>query len=103
MPMIEREVRAASETLDWARKQLGLEWTEVASAVGADRRTIYRWRHGLSAPSPDHRDRIEDVRELRFLLETMFPDTEARVEWLRFQRSVVGHPCRSFVADDWMT
>jgi hypothetical protein len=82
MATIEREVRAANETLDWAREQLSLEWTDVASAVGADRRTIYRWRHGVSAPSPEHRDRIEDLRELRFLLETVFPDAEARVEWL---------------------
>jgi hypothetical protein len=82
MVTIEREVRAANETLDWAHELLGLEWTEVAAAVGADRRTIYRWRRGLSAPSPEHRERIEDMRELRFLLETVFPDSNARLEWL---------------------
>jgi transcriptional regulator with XRE-family HTH domain len=82
MATIEREVRAANETLDWARELLGLEWSEVAAAVGADRRTIYRWRHGVSAPSPEHRERIEDIRELRFLLETVFPDPEARLGWL---------------------
>lgn len=82
MPMIEREVRAARETLGWVREHLGLEWTEIASVVSADRRTINRWRQGLSAPSPEHRDRIDDGRELRFLLETVFPDPEARIEWL---------------------
>lgn len=42
MATIEREVRAANQTLDWAHEKLGLDWTEVAAAVGADCRTIYR-------------------------------------------------------------
>jgi hypothetical protein len=82
MVTIEREVRAANPTLDWAHEILGLDWTEVATAVGADRRTIYRWRQGRSAPSAEHRDRIEDMRELRFLLETVLPEHDARLEWL---------------------
>jgi predicted transcriptional regulator len=57
------------------------DWTEVAAAVDADRRTIYRWRRGLSAPSREQRERIDDMRELRFLLETVLPDSDARLEW----------------------
>lgn len=82
MVTIDREVRAANQTLDWVHDKLGLDWTEVAGAVGADRRTIYRWRRGRSGPSAEHRERIEDLRELRFLLETVLPDWDARLEWL---------------------
>jgi transcriptional regulator with XRE-family HTH domain len=78
----EREARAANQTLDWAHEVLGLDWTEVAAAVGADRRTIYRWRRGRSAPSAENRERIEELRELRFLMETVLPDPDDRVEWL---------------------
>jgi hypothetical protein len=40
-----REARAAIDALDWAHETLSLDWTEVATAVDADRRTIYRWLH----------------------------------------------------------
>jgi len=76
------EARAVNDTLDWAHETLGLDWTEVAAAVDADRRTIYRWRRGLSAPRREQRERIDDMRELRFLLETVPPDPDARLEWL---------------------
>ncbi len=77
-----REARAANDTLDWAHETLSLDRNEVATAVDADRRTIYRWRCGQSAPSREHCERIDDMRELRFLLETVLPDPDARLEWL---------------------
>lgn len=76
------EIEAANRTLDWAREDLGLGWSELGEAIGADRRTLLRWRQGENVPSPEHRERIEDLRELRFLLETLFPDPDARSEWL---------------------
>jgi hypothetical protein len=77
-----REARAVNDTLDWAHEILTLDWTEVAAAVEVDRRTICRWRRGLSAPSREQRERIDDMRELRFLLETVLPEPDVRLEWL---------------------
>lgn len=79
----ERDVASANQTLDWAHEVLGLGWTEVGRAVGADPRTIDRWRRGRSAPASEHWERIHDLRDLRFLLEVVLPDENARREWLR--------------------
>jgi hypothetical protein len=38
-------------------------------------------RRGLSAPSREQRERIDDMRELRFL-ETALPEPDVRLEWL---------------------
>jgi transcriptional regulator with XRE-family HTH domain len=76
------ELDVTNETLEWAHDLLGLDWAEVAGALGADRRTIYRWRRGLSAPSVEHRERIHELRELRVLLEIVLGDDDG-LEWLR--------------------
>jgi uncharacterized protein (DUF2384 family) len=78
----DRQVSAANEILDWAHDVLGLAWAEVASAVGADRRTVERWRRGLSTPDSRHRQRIADMHELRQLLEVVLPEEDSRREWL---------------------
>jgi hypothetical protein len=79
----EREIAAANATLAWAHDVMGLDWNGVANAIGADQRTILRWRQGTTLPSREHRRRIADMRELRVLLELVLPDASNRSEWLR--------------------
>lgn len=63
-------------------RNLDLSYTEIGDVVGVDRRTIYRWRSRESLPSPEHRKRLESVRELLFLLEKVFGDLDQALEWL---------------------
>ena len=76
------QLTAASTTLDWASETLDLSYSEIGDLIGVDRRTIYRWRFEESLPSPSHRRRLESVRELRFLLDKVFEDSEKALEWL---------------------
>lgn len=76
------ELTAASTTIDWASEELDLNYSEIGDVIGVDRRTIYRWRSRESLPSPEHRRRLESVRELRFLLGKVFEDLDGALEWL---------------------
>ncbi len=75
------KARQAAAAVAWARARLGLSLAEVATAVGASARTVARWADGAVAPSPAHRRRLEELGETRHLLETVFPDWTAALEW----------------------
>jgi len=72
----------AGKTVEWAQTELELTAQEVAQAIGANRKTVARWREGQSAPSPEHRRHLERLNQLRYLLETSFRSPEARRRWL---------------------
>lgn len=76
------ELTAAGTTIDWASEELDLNYSEIGGLIGVDRRTVYRWRHHESLPSPTHRMRLESLRELRFLLDKVFEDAEGALAWL---------------------
>jgi len=72
----------AQETMTWVRQALELSELEVGKAVQADRKTIQRWRAGVSAPHPEHRQRLEQLNQLRHLLEQCFRSPGAAQQWL---------------------
>jgi transcriptional regulator with XRE-family HTH domain len=72
----------AEKTVEWAQAELELTLEEVAQALGANRKTIARWRGGQSAPSPEHRRLLERLNQLRYLLETSFRSPEAAQRWM---------------------
>ncbi|MBN1427363.1 MAG: DUF2384 domain-containing protein [Anaerolineae bacterium] len=76
------EKRAAKDTIDQAREIFGLDYVEVASALGVDRRTIFRYRANSSVPSPDVRARLGKIREIAHLLNAVFANHEVQLEWL---------------------
>lgn len=76
------ERRFAQTTVRQAIETLGMTDSEIGRAIGAHRRTVLRYKQANSAPSPAHRSQIEDMAELVFLLRQVFPDEEARQEWL---------------------
>lgn len=76
------EKKAAKDIIEAAREAFGLTYTELASALGVDRRTVLRYRRRASVPSPAVRARMNEAREIRFLLGEVFGDREARWEWL---------------------
>ncbi|HET7585105.1 MAG TPA: antitoxin Xre/MbcA/ParS toxin-binding domain-containing protein [Gemmatimonadaceae bacterium] len=76
-------IEYAEKTVEWAREELELTSEEIATVVGADRKTIARWRDGRSAPSAEHRRHLERLNQLRFLLESSFRSPDAAQRWLQ--------------------
>jgi uncharacterized protein (DUF2384 family) len=83
MATTEREMEAAQETVGWSHDALGLTYEEIGTTIGVSERTLRRWRNGLNLPHRSQRERLEDLRELRFLLGEVFPKPEDQDEWLR--------------------
>lgn len=82
MPRAELAGAYAGKTVEWAREELELTAQEIAQAVGADRKTVARWRDGESTPSPEHRRHLERLNQLRHLLTTSFRSMEVAQRWL---------------------
>lgn len=82
MSTAEARVKAANTTIDWAHDTLSLSYESIAEAIGAHRRSVARWRAGDSVPSLRHRQAMEKLRTLRFLLESIFESPDAAIEWL---------------------
>lgn len=76
------EMRTAEKTILMANKKLGLNFNDVASALGVASRTVYRYRNHESTPAPDVRDRLGKLREILQLLEEAFSDQDAWMTWL---------------------
>jgi uncharacterized protein (DUF2384 family) len=73
---------AIDEIIAWAHDELGLTYDEIGSVIGVTDRTLRRWRTHDQVPHRKQRDRVEDLRELRYLLQSVFPKPEHRQEWL---------------------
>lgn len=72
----------AGSTVEWAQSGLELAIEEIAQTVGADRKTVGRWRAKQSAPTAEHRRHLERLNQLRHLLETSFRSKDAQQRWL---------------------
>ena len=80
---IERlEKKAAKEVVESVHESFGLSYTDVASALGVNRRTLLRYRNKLNIPSPKARAGMEKMREIRYLLHEVFNGKSAENEWL---------------------
>jgi uncharacterized protein (DUF2384 family) len=82
MSPIQIEMRATEETIDWAHDALGLNYREIGSLLQAHERTVMRWKSRETLASPRHRRRVEDLRELRYLLGEVFRDEQGANLWL---------------------
>ncbi len=76
------QAQLAARIVTWAREILELTYPEIGSALEVNRRTVMRWAHSEHAPSIQHLAKLEDLGELRHLLETVFPDAETGSQWL---------------------
>jgi len=81
--VVERlEKKVAKNTIEEAYKSLGLNYAELAIALGVDRRTLLRYRKLRSVPSARVRLRMEKIREIEHLLDEIFDSHEVALEWL---------------------
>ncbi len=76
------QTKAAGDAILMAIKELGLNNNEVASALGVNRRTLYRYKNHENAPSPEVREKLGKLRVIAQLLSEIFIDKEAQFSWL---------------------
>lgn len=76
------EKESAAKAIHRAHEDLGLNYNEVASALGVHRQTVFRYRKHELVPSAEVQDRLAKIRELFFLLDEVFVDRDAQLEWL---------------------
>ena len=78
------EAQSTAELVGWIRTYLGLRYSELGSLAGATTRTAQRWgdARDFTVPSGEHRAKIEQLRELKRLLASTFPDENVALEWL---------------------
>jgi uncharacterized protein (DUF2384 family) len=73
---------AAENVIQAAGEELGLNFNEVASALGIHRRTLFRYRKHENAPSPEVRERLGKLREITQLLSEVFREKDSQLSWL---------------------
>lgn len=76
------QMQVTEETIGWAHDVIGLSYAEIAKALTTDERTVRRWVHHESVPRLASQDRLEQLRELRYLLTSCFRTPELGVAWL---------------------
>lgn len=76
------EIHTIGETLTWAHDEMGLTYDQIGGILEVSGRTLRRWRHDNQEPRPRQKERIEDLRELKYVLREVFPEPEAREQWL---------------------
>lgn len=79
---VELDKRSAKETVEDAHMNLGLNYVDLAGALGVDRRSVLRYRNLMTVPSRRVQMRLERVRQIGHLLEEVFEGQEAQLQWL---------------------
>ena len=86
------EAESTAELIRWMREYLGLTYKQVGTLAGATTRTAQRWADAdeLTVPSGDRRVKVEQVRDLKRLLASTFPDEQVALQWLHREVPLLG-------------
>ncbi len=86
------EAESTAELIRWMREYLGLTHKQVGTLAGATTRTAQRWADAdaLTVPSGDRRVKVEQVRDLKRLLASTFPDEQVALQWLHREVPLLG-------------
>jgi uncharacterized protein (DUF2384 family) len=86
------EAESTAELVSWMRSYLGLTYKQVGTLAGATTRTAQRWGKAdeLTVPSGDHRVKVEQLRDLKRLLVSTFPDEQVALKWLHREVPLLG-------------
>ncbi|MGI8546793.1 MAG: antitoxin Xre/MbcA/ParS toxin-binding domain-containing protein [Gemmatimonadaceae bacterium] len=79
------ESQSTADIVNWVRTQFGLTHEQIGILVGVTARSAQRWSDAgnPTVPVGPHRAKIEQLRDLRRLLEHSFPSNiDAALQWL---------------------
>lgn len=76
------EIQAAKNAIQLAVDEMGLNNSQVASAIGVTPRTLYRYKNEENAPSPETIEQLGKLREISQLLNDVFKDETSQFDWL---------------------
>jgi hypothetical protein len=82
MARTEAETRGLDATLSWAHDALGLTYEQIGEILEVSGRTLRRWRRHQHRPRALQQEIIDDLGELRHVLDETFPQPENLIEWL---------------------
>jgi len=74
--------QAASNVIQWAHQSLELTYPELGSVLDVSRRTVMRWAQQKNSPRSQSAAKLEDLHELKHLLEVVFPEDAEATKWL---------------------
>jgi uncharacterized protein (DUF2384 family) len=86
----ELKARAAVAAIERVRDRYDFSYEDVARTLGADRKTLYRWRAEEFGPSEMYRDRVEMLNVLLHLLDETFETETAAGAWLHSAVPLLG-------------
>ena len=72
--------------LEHFKRQLDLDWDDVAEIVGVDRSTLHRWLSGEASPQPLAWSRLAEIGDVLQALHRTFAGPDLAREWLRSAR-----------------
>jgi transcriptional regulator with XRE-family HTH domain len=71
------------DEMDGLRTRLGLTNAELATIIGVDQATAYRWRQGDSSPRAVYRSQLAQLLEMQHLMQRVFAGPDLARAWLR--------------------
>jgi predicted transcriptional regulator len=74
--------QSAANTIHRMKESLGLNFTEIAKAIGVHRNTVYRYHKLESVPSKKVLEQLVQIREITQLLSEVLVNENAQREWL---------------------
>lgn len=63
-------------------RQLCIGYEDLASIVGVDQSTLYRWRHDATTPRKSMRVPLRQFAEMHLLLRRLFDGPDLAREWI---------------------
>lgn len=86
------EAESTAQLVRWTREYLGLTYKQVGALAGTSTRTAQRWGDAdeLTLPSGERRARVEQLRDLKRLLASTFPDEHLALQWLHREVKLLG-------------
>lgn len=78
--------KVTEDTVLWTEKTFGFSESEIGGIIGVEGSTVHRWKKGRTVPRSENYDEMEDLRELKYMIEKVFgEDTDRIREWLHTQ------------------
>jgi putative toxin-antitoxin system antitoxin component (TIGR02293 family) len=81
---------APAVAVEHIERGIGLNDTELATALGSSPKTVERWRSGQTYPQHEARERLARLLALVDRLRETFDDADAARTWLRTESFYLG-------------